>query len=352
VSDVSFDPAAYYRLSLAPEDRERLPYYAHLVDALADSPLACDLLREARPEQRNPMLVLAALHYAALTEDRELSPLYAHLEAHSPEEFASKVTAVLERRPELVRDQLHRATQTNEPGRSAVLAAVLGELSGRGVSDVHLIDVGTSMGLNLYPDYYRINDDDQDGVVLEMEDLNKNITISSLPRIHQRIGIDLNPLDPANADDVLWLKACLWPEQPERTLRFEQVLEEMVLWPSATRLRGSAVELIDEALDLCTPDAMPVIFHSWVAAYFSPEDQVRWREKIMGHVRSRALWVYFEHPWGVKGLEPPETTNEPPRAGATQIVVCEFDDDPAHWGWAHPHGRWVSLTPPTSDVLH
>ena len=34
-----------------------------------------------------------------------------------------------------------------------MLASVLGELNERGITDVHLIDVGTSMGLNLYPDF-------------------------------------------------------------------------------------------------------------------------------------------------------------------------------------------------------
>ncbi len=349
MSETTFDAPTYYRMALAPEDRERLPYYAHLVDALANSATAAQLLGEARPEQRNPMLVLAALHYAALQGDHDLAPLYEGLSRYPPEEFASKVTAVLEARPALVRDQLHRATQTNEPGRSAVLAAVLSELHGRGVRDVHLIDVGTSMGLNLYPDYYRINDDEADDVVLTMEDLNANVTTSPLPRIHERIGIDLNPLDPENPDDVLWLKACLWPEEPQRARRLDAILDQMVLWPRATRLKGSAVDLIDGVLDGCLPDATPVVFHSWAAAYFSPDEQARWRERIMHHVRTRATWIYFEHPWGVKGLEPPRTS-EAPRSGATQIVVCEIGEDPAHWGWAHPHGRWVALSPPSQNV--
>jgi hypothetical protein len=346
VSDSNFDAGAYYRLALAPEDRERLPRYAALVDALSDSPVARTLLGEARAEQRNPMLVLAALHYHALLGDAELAPLYAHVNELEPREFARAVVATLEERPELVRAQLHRATQTNEPGRSAVLAAILHELRSRGVADVHLIDVGTSMGLNLYPDYYNINDAAAAGVNLEIEVLSANMAHGELPRIHERIGIDLHPLDPENVQDVWWLKACLWPEQPERTQRFEQILIAMKQWPAAIRIKGSAVDVIDDALSLCSNDAVPVVFHSWVAAYFSPEDQVRWRERIMHHVRSRALWVYFEHPWSVKGLVPPAPTSDAPRTGATQIVVCERGGEPAHWGWTHPHGRWVALSAP------
>ncbi|MFZ1063273.1 MAG: DUF2332 domain-containing protein [Acidimicrobiales bacterium] len=341
-----FDPAAYYRLALSPEDRERLPYYSALVDALAQCDVALELLVETRPEQRNPMLVLAALHYHALIGDDELAPLYHDLQERSPADFASSVCAVLERRPSLVREQLHRSTQTNEPGRSAVLGSVLRELNERGVSDVHLIDVGTSMGLNLYPDFYRVNDDPGDGVALTTEHLDSTGSSTPMARIHQRIGIDRHPLDPANPDDVLWLRACLWPEQPERADRLDEILRAMAHWPPATRLEGTALERIDEALERCTPDAVPLVFHSWVAAYFTPEEQVRWRERIMSHVRERALWIYFEHPWAVKGLEPPAAPSAAPRRGATQIVVCEVGADPAHWGWAHAHGRWISLTPP------
>ncbi len=349
MSDSDFDAATYYRLSLAPEDRERLPRYAALVDALGDSRVACELLGEVRAEQRNPMLVLAALHYHALLGDDVLAPLYANVSKREPEDFAREVVRALEARPELVRDQLHRSTQTNEPGRSAVLASVLRALHQRGVNDIHLIDVGTSMGLNLYPDMYRVNEEGGDGINLAMHDVNENVPRDDLPRIHQRIGIDLNPLDPRNPDDVLWLRACLWPEQPERNARFERVLDELNSWPRAIRLQGSALERIDEALSMCSLDATPVVFHSWAVAYFSDVDQRRWREIMLAHVAARAIWVYFEHPWSVKALDPPTYAATSPHAGGTQVVVCEQGGVPAHWGWAHPHGRWLAMSLPAND---
>ena len=42
--------ADFYRLAMSPEDRERLPRYRHLLDALALSPVADQLLDEAPPE--------------------------------------------------------------------------------------------------------------------------------------------------------------------------------------------------------------------------------------------------------------------------------------------------------------
>lgn len=344
MSDFNFDAPSFYRLSLAPEDRARLPRYDKLVDALAESALACQLLVEAPPEQKNPMLVLAALHYSALAGDEVLAPLYRDIATIDPGDFASLVVARLEAKPELVRDHLHRATQTNEPGRSAVFGAVLRELSSRGLRDVHLIDVGTSMGLNLYPDFYRVNIDD-DPAALSIQDLKGTVNVGPLPRIHQRIGIDLNPLDPENPEDVLWLRSLLWPEEPERSARLDAVLVEMRSWPRATRLKGPANELIDQAMALCDESATPVIFHSWAAAYFPRKDQAEFRSIVLRHVKDRAVWVYFEHPLVVQGLEPPMSDGGPPRKGGTQIVVTETGGEPKSWGWTHPHGRWVALSP-------
>jgi hypothetical protein len=347
VSEEPFDAAAAYRWSLSAEDRARLPYYDGLVNALSKAEIGRTLLEEARPEQRNPMLVLAALHYGALCADPVLAPLYDAIDELAPEEFASRVVSRLEERPDLVRRQLHRVTQTNEPGRSAVLAAVLGELKARGVDDIHLIDIGTSMGLNLYPDHYRVNvQDPSDPSVLVMHDLNGNVRSGALPIVHQRIGIDLNPLDPEQPDDVRWLEACLWPEEPHRNARFRSILEQMKQWPPATRLKGPAVELIDEAVSSCSSNATPVIFHSWVAAYFTLAEQREFRGRVMRHAAAGAIWIYFEHPSSVPGLDPPPSVTAPPRKGGSQIVVSEAGAEPASWGWAHPHGRWIALTAP------
>lgn len=350
MSPEAFDARAAYAFCLSPEDRNRLPYYDKLVNALGDSATGRSLLEEAPPEQRNPMLVLASLHYQALSGDDVLAPLYRDIGVIPTEAFAASVVARLEAHPQLVRSQLQRSTQTNEPGRSAVLAAVLRELRVRGVTDIHLIDVGTSMGLNLYPDFYQVTAvGPSDPSVLVMEDLSKNLRKGPLPTIHQRIGIDRTPLDPNDPDDVRWLEACLWPEEPLRTLRLHSILEAMRSWPAATRLRGSANALLDVAVARCTPGATPVIFHSWVAAYFTPDEQSTFDRLVRQNVAEGAIWIYFEHPASVAGLHPPSVDDRSPRKGGSQIVVCRPGGIPEHWGWAHPHGRWIALEPPAGS---
>ena len=70
------DARRRYRYSFTREDHERLPFYSALMKALEDDLVAQELLAGVRVEQRNPMLVLASLHLAALRGHPVLAPIY------------------------------------------------------------------------------------------------------------------------------------------------------------------------------------------------------------------------------------------------------------------------------------
>ena len=125
------------------------------------------------------------------------------------------------------------------------------------------------------------------------------------------------------------------PEDRERLPRYRHLLDALAL-----------SRVANELLDACPPDATPVVFHSWVAAYFSRADQVAWRETMIRHTSLRAAWAYFEYPPAVMGLDPPAAATASPRLGGSQIVVTEDARGQAPWGWTHPHGRWIALSPP------
>jgi hypothetical protein len=58
---------------------------------------------------------------------------------------------------------------------------------------------------------------------------------NQLPEIVWRRGIDLNPLDVTNDDDMRWLEACIWPDQVHRIER----LRRQSMWPGRTLQRSS-----------------------------------------------------------------------------------------------------------------
>jgi len=340
------DAQFLFENSFSPEDHARLPYYSALEYRLAASPAACQILIDVRPTQRNPMLVFAILQWHALNGVSPLSELYQSFPQWEPTQWADAVVQVLEERPSLIAQETHRSTQTNEINRTAALCALLGSLRIRGVSDIHLIDVGSSMGFNLYPDFAEVVTEGPPSHPgqLETEVTSRHPVSFAPPTIHRRIGIDMNPLDPSNEEDVKWIAACLWPEQSARLARFQHYIEQVVTWPTAEIHHGDANELIEDIVRELGPGPVPVIFHSWVLAYLSQQDQQRWRSTMDRLVANGAIWISFESPFATSGLSLPHAEEPEGALGSVQMVVAMPHEAPEHWGWSHPHARWIHLS--------
>ena len=342
------DIANRYRHVLSPEDRARLPLYAALVDRLSESATAIELLGAAPVRQQNPTLILAILHYLALCGHPVLGPLYDAVRRDQPvavADFVDPVMAVLESEPHLIRTHLTRSTQTNEPNRSAVLARVVADVAHReGWTETTLIDVGCSMGLNLYPDLVTIleTDDGHDATLVTTCRI-PNFVPSVMPSITRRIGIDENPLDPRNDDDVRWLEACLWPEESRRFRRFSALVDAARHWPEPERLRGDALAALNDVL--ATTSGPVVVLNSWVLAYLRPEERRAYRSMLDRHfgVRPDLAWITFEHPSMNEHLGFPSAVTPTEWAGATVVTVTTSSQPSTHWGWCHPHGHWFSV---------
>jgi hypothetical protein len=338
------DARKRYHFALAPEDYERLPFYSALLALLEDDSLALELLARVRVEQRNPMLILAALHLAALHGHEELGPIYwsaRHGQLEDPDGASRVVLEVMHRSPELVGGELWRSTQTNEPGRSAVLQAVIGDLALGSASSINVIDVGTSAGINLCFDQFPVHErDDGNPLTLVCEDLTPIDRSKALPRVLARVGIDPNPLDLERIDDRLWLKACLWPEESRRHERFDAIVAARASWPAATVLTGRATERLDDAFELTDPTAMTVVMNTWVAFYFSDEERSDYFDKLSRRcLEENVAWISVESPltkW--PGIEVDDAARH---RGASQIVLTRPGSSPRRWGWCHAHGRWL-----------
>lgn len=341
------DARRRYHHALSPEDLERLPFYRALLGELERDEVALGLLASVRVEQRNPMLVLAALHLAALRGHDELGPIYEAAREgvlEDPAGAAARVASVLARDPAIVGDELWRSTQTNEPGRSAVLQAVIGELAARD-SSLSVIDVGASAGINLAFDRFPVcAHDDANPLTLVCEDRTPLERSFAWPAIRARVGIDPHPLDLASDDDRLWLKACLWAEERRRHERFDAIVAALPAWPPVTMLAGTANEALDDAFDRAEGASLVVVMNTWVAFYLSSEQRHAYFEAVTRRCADqRVAWVSMESPaveW--PAVAPAVTSGR--RRGASRIVVCEPGSSPREWGWCHPHGRWVERT--------
>jgi hypothetical protein len=340
------DARKRYHFALAPEDYERLPFYCELLRDLEHDPLALELLASVRVEQRNPMLVLAALQLAALRGHPDLGPIYEearHGEMREPESSARRVMDVLHAEPELVRDELWRSTQTNEPGRSAVIQAVVIELA-RSAGAVNVIEVGASAGINLYFDKFTVRDhDDGNPLTLVCEDVAPVDRSRPLPEVLTRVGIDPNPLLLTNEDDRRWLKACLWPEQRRRHDRFDAIVEAQPSWPPIDMLRGRVMERLNDAFDLVDANALTIVMNTWAAFYFTDDERAEYfREVSRRCANGNVAWLSIESTM-VKwpGVEIDEQAHH---RAASQIVTTHSGGPAVRWGWCHAHGRWLERT--------
>ena len=181
---------------------------------IADDPELLRRIDEWPHNKRQPLLMLAAARFLGA----RISPypdFRAFLDSHWED---------------VSRTVLTRATQTNEAGRCATLLPSLAQIAAAGGRPLALIEVGASAGLTLFPDRYGYEYDAGARVtrlapagaapgsypVLGCAVTGPVPLPAELPQVVWRAGIDLNPLDVRNPDDVAWLEALIWPEQDFR----------------------------------------------------------------------------------------------------------------------------------------
>ena len=250
----------------------------------------------------------------------------------APEPFTTWACAHWDELAPLMRTRL---TQTNEPRRCATLVPFLSSIEG----PLALLEVGASAGLCLYPDrwQYRYGDDvvgDPDAPLLTCEPIGPFTPPTRLPEVVWRAGLDLNPLDVTDADDVRWLEALIWPEQGERRERLHQAVTIAMNDPTllvAGDLNGDLAALAAQA----PMDATLVVFHSAVLTYVTPEDRQRFVDQVTalpGH------WISNEGP----GVLPTVDAQVPAgREDTRHRFLTGLDGVPR--AWAGPHGQSIEL---------
>jgi hypothetical protein len=179
---------------------------------------------------------------------------------------------------------------------------------------VALIEVGASAGLNLFPERWGYRWTTQEGEVtlgpeprLACAVAGRAPLPTSLPDVAWRAGIDLHPLDVADADAMAWLETLVWPEQDERRARLAHAVEVARAEPP----RIDTGDLLDRLAGMVAEGSAygeVVVFHSAVAAYLPAPDRERMLELMRGLVADGCHWVSNEAP----GIFPAVSETGPP----------------------------------------
>ncbi len=352
--------------------RDGAPLYDVLGQAAAGDRRVLGLLDAAHPDQRRPNLLLAAVHYLLLRgADDPLARFYptvAEWRGSDPAPLPPPhgdpwpaFAAFCERfGDELAGLVATRSTQTNEVGRCTALLPALATVAAAHPGPLALVDLGASAGLLLLFDRYAYAYHPAGGdgptlraghegspVLLEAELRHHLPRHLALPPVAHRAGVDLDPVDPADADRALWLLACQWPDHLDRFRRLRQALDLARRTPDRARVAGGNLLEALPALAAAAPGGAHLcVYHTWVAAYLDPGRQEVLAAAMAAVARARPVsWVFAEHPYEVPSLPVPAPPGgEPPVKGGTALVLVELDGggQRAHrLADVHPHGRWL-----------
>jgi hypothetical protein len=288
-----------------------------------------------------PLRFLGAVHRLVLVG--RAPALAAHYPsaggAPGPGLVGQFIAAVAEHRSE-IEDRLGDGVQTNEVGRSAVLAPGYAHVAEQTGLPLRVLEIGASGGLNLRWDRYWY-----DTGSTTMGDADSPVRFvgawqdagAGLPRLGpvvvvERAGCDRNPIDVGTEDGRTTLRAYLWPDQVERRARLEAAFAVAEAVP-ATVDRADLGEWAADRLAQPVPGVATVVAHSIVWQYVPRASRDRLRTALQ-EAGSRATadaplaWLRMEPAGAVADLR---LTRWP--GGAEQVLAtAEYHGIPVYWG--------------------
>jgi hypothetical protein len=280
------DPAcarlsAAYRRFAEDEARGKSPLYEELARGVAADDEILDLLLSLPRPKRQPNLLFSAARHLLGT----------------PDGWSRFQRGVAQRKDALCALMLMRSTQTNEPGRCAALLPILAGLP----QPLALLEVGASrplppprfLRLRLWRTLVGPETSVPEPPIFPCSVSPATPIPQTLPRIVWRAGIDLNPVDVSDPNQVAWLEALVWPEQTDRLAR----LRAAIGIAAANRPRLVEGDLRRDVARLAGEmprDTTRVIFHTAVLAYVTSPDE---RAEFAGAAASLCdVWISNEAP--------------------------------------------------------
>jgi hypothetical protein len=301
------------------------PLYEELARGVAaDEAVLRFIATLPEPKQQPNLLFAAVRHLYGTPEDARH---FARLVAAYPEEIRRVVLA--------------RRTQTNEPGRCAVLLPVLARIPG----PLALLEAGASAGLCLLPDFYGYDygrarlDPARTGAspspVFPCRASENTPLPARIPEIAWRAGLDLNPLDVRDPDTAAWLETLVWPGNEPRAERLRRAMEIAREHPPAIA-RGDLLDALPDVAAGAPSDATLVIFHSAVLSYVPIDVRQRFGEMVR---ELGAVWISNEF-----AAVLPDVAAKLDRPAPDDRFLLAVDGEPV--AFTGPHGQSIEWIAP------
>jgi hypothetical protein len=254
-----------------------------------------------------------------------------------PDAAWAALRPVLAEFAEELRASLGQPPQTNEVGRAAALVGGLLRVAAADARPLRLVEIGTSAGLNLRADRFRIELADGRAVgPAESPVVLTDAWHGGLPPLDralvvvERTGCDLAPVDPTTTEGRLLLTSYVWPDQLARLERLRGALELAREVP-ATVVASGAADFLD-GIEL-REGTTTVVWHSVMWQYLDAAERARVAarlDELGAHASDRAGFAHL-------ALEPRRQT---PGAAHEFLVVLRTwpGAEERVLGRAEPHG--------------
>lgn len=280
-----------------------------------------------------PLRIAGGLHALVLLERAPTLTAAYPPNNVSDDQLGTAVLAALNQHEDFLLDWVQSPPQTNEVRRCAPLIATGHWLAGRFDLPFYVSELGASAGLNLMWDQFALhtsagNLGPANAPLMLMPDWSGILPNHAQPRVADRRGVDLNPLDSTNPDHALRLLAYLWPDQPHRA----ELTQAAIAVQDAPVDRGDAIDWLEQRLPSIPAGHLHLIYHTIAWQYFPPEIAVR-GTKLIQAAGARATpenplaWLAYE------------SDGEPDGAALTLRIWPGGMSIPL--GRADYHGRWV-----------
>lgn len=286
------------------------PLYAGLLEHAADDleaggPTAA-LLAEKLGESASgllPLRLLGGVHAHVLSRQApELALYYPSVggtaDAGTGADLAwPAFRELLHRHAATLRPWLDRAPQTNEVGRGSALAGALCHIAAADDRPIRLIEVGASAGLNLRAEKFHITGPgmsfgDPASPVQLLDAWHGPRPPAVVPRVVERIGGDLHPIDAASTDGRLTLTAYVWADQVERLERLRGGLALAATVP--VELHAETAEMTLSRLEL-TAGSWTVLWHSIFRQYLSDAAYGAMTDRVQAVAATASADAGFAH---------------------------------------------------------
>ncbi len=276
-----------------------------------------------------PLRLAGALHALHLQEHETLKQVYPPRQPDDDTLWAA-ISETLVSDADAIDQWLDSPPQTNEVRRSSVLIAAGHLLADRYDLPIRTSELGASGGLNLHWDAYALTAAGQtfgakDPVLTLTPIWTGPLPPVARPRLTDRGGVDINPLDPLV--DALRLQAYLWPDQPERLS-----LTKAAITAAQTPVdRADAIDWLAPRL-AHQPGTLHMIYTTVAWQYFPAQKQAEGTLLIETAGRSASN----DSPVAWFGME-----NDGGSNGAALTLRIWPGDLRLDLGRADFHGRWI-----------